>query len=164
MIERVNECENFNEVIFLPGTLVRLVMKIAKTLRINCYDEFSLLDTLQETLSRESTVNQEMNEEKVISLITNVIKITEKMNNANSQLNKFELDSIFPGVLARKPSNKDEFLVFESMGFKIAKPVLLEMVYELIDKSSFKENQLMLSFVLEVVRFVYIEKSEINKQ
>lgn len=150
--------ENYDYEIFLPKSLVNLIMKIAKSHQITNIDEFSMLDTFQSCISRKQIFEQLMDQESVTKLVVNIIQLSEKINNAHSQVSKLNLSSVFPGLSS---SFSDELQTFKSLDFKIESPALLEMVYEIIQKSPFKAYNQVMTFAIDVLRFVYLERSRI---
>lgn len=99
--ELVEEAEDLLDVIFLPESLVRLVLKIAQKFEISSYGEFIMLDTFQSGLATammKLNDDEELNERQMTLLIVNIIRLSEKSNNVKSPLTIVKLDEIFCGL------------------------------------------------------------------
>lgn len=152
--------------VFLPESLVRLTLKIAKSFEIRNYDEFSLLDTLQYGLFQYYQLDRELeNEKELCLLILNVIRLTDKFNKMDSILTKVKLDAIFPELqITSKEFNEFEFKVFKAMSFKICKPFIVETIHELIREhlvTLIDNPEFLFEFSLDILRLVYCWRTEI---
>lgn len=152
--------------VFLPESLVKLTLKIAKTFEIRNYDEFSLLDTLQYGLFQYYQLNTKLdNEKELCLLIVNIIRITDKFNKMDSNITKIRLDAIFPELqITSKEFNDFEYKVFKAMNFKICKPFIVETIYEIIRVhlvNLINNPDFLYEFSLDILRLVYCWRTEI---
>ncbi|CAO1428247.1 unnamed protein product [Diamesa tonsa] len=147
--------------IFLPESLVRLTLKIAKLFEIRNYDEFSLLDSLQYGLYQYYELNtmSEFNEKELSMLIINIIRLTDKFNNMESNISKVKIDDIFPELqITSNEFNDFEYKVFKAMNFKICKPFIVERIHEIISVHLLKlidNPEFLFECSLDILRFVY---------
>lgn len=152
------------EMIFIPESLVILVLKLARKFEFNSIDVFSLLDTLENTLRRYSKRLGEIDERKMYLLLINIIRISEKFNRASSELTKAKLETIFQDLgLTSNDYNQSEFATFKSMDFKVSTPTVAETIYNLIEVHSdiLPRKDSMFEFAMIILRYVYAKKSTI---
>lgn len=152
--------------IFLPESVVKLTMKIAKSFEITSYDEFSLLDTLQLGLFQYYELNTELkNEKEFCLLIVNILRLTDKFNKMNSNITKVKLDAIFPELqITNKEMNEFEYKVFRAMNFKICTPFIVEKIHEIINVhliNLIDNNEFLMEFSLDILRLAYCWRKEI---
>lgn len=119
--------------LFLPESLVRLALKIAKAFEISGYNLFSMLDTLQFALEVNYQAQKAIDEKEMTILIVNIIRLSEKYNKMASQLTKIEITRIFGGLQIESEFNQKEFEHFKSFNYEVKTPKIVEMIYELID-------------------------------
>lgn len=96
--EVVNGADKLLDDIFLPESLVRLVLKIAQKFEISSYGEFIMLDTFQSGLATammKLNDDEELDERQMTLLIVNIVRLSEKSNNVKSPLTNVKLDEIF---------------------------------------------------------------------
>ncbi|CAO1428773.1 unnamed protein product [Diamesa serratosioi] len=162
----LNNIQVIHGEIFLPESLVKLTMKIAKSFEITSYDEFSLLDTLQYGLFQYYQLNTELkNEKEFCLLIVNIMRLTDKFNKMNSKLTKVKLDAIFPELqITNKDMNEFEYKVFKAMNFKICTPIIVETIHEVISVhlvNLIDNPEFLLEFSLDILRLAYCWRKEI---
>ena len=155
--------------VFIPESLVKLAMKIAKSFEIRSYDEFSLLDTLQYGLFQYYQLNTELdNEKELCLLIVNIIRLTNKFNKMDSNLTKVKLDAIFPELqISSKEFNEFEYKVFKAMNFKICTPFIVETIHEIISVNLVKiidNPEFLFELSLDILRLVYCWRTEIYEK
>lgn len=155
--------------VFLPESLVKLTIKIAKSFEIRSYDEFSLLDTLQYGLFQYYQLNTKLeNEKELCLLIINIIRLTDKFNKMDSNLTKVKLDAIFPELqITSKEFNEFEYKVFKAMNFKICTPIIVETIHEIISVhlvNLIDNPDFLLEFSLDILRLVYCWRKEIYEK
>lgn len=144
---------------FLPVSLTKIVMKIAKAFKFSSYDEFSLLDTLQFVLSKN--IEMEINDEKGMTIfLLNVVRISEKFNTAEMVMSK--LETIFPQLgISSEEFNRVEFKIFETIDFHVQPPAVVELLYNLIEEKlgDLKRKDFVFEFSLDILRIVYSARS-----
>lgn len=155
-------------VIFLPTSLVKLVLKVANLFNLTSYDEFSLLDTIEVCLNSAMEKNEELDEQKMTILIINIIRVTEKFNKASSEITKAQLETIFKELsISSQDFNRQEFETFKAMKFHVMNPHCVEAIYKFIEmhlpEFKLSENSLF-ELSLDVLRFVYALKCKIYKK
>lgn len=161
-IAKVTEArEVIEEVNFLPQSLVMLLIKIAKNFKLSVYEEFSLFETISYGLS--SNASEDFDEEKLSSLLLEIIKVTQKYNNADLKLSNENLGEIFGK--STKDLVQEEFAVFKSMNYKIKSSKIIEMIYLKIEKhlSDHKKKDFLYSYSIDILRFVFMTRDEIYK-
>lgn len=148
-----------NLLLFLPSPLVKLVFKISQMFGINSYDEFSLLENLQNVLLTKFLSGLEFDEKETTLTIVSIIRLSEKFNNNNSKLNKEKLNSIFVDFEI-DDFKSAEFRTFREMNFEFKSPQIVELIYKLIEKYlvSYKRD-ILFELSLDVLRLVYCSKS-----
>jgi hypothetical protein len=102
--------------VFIPKSLVKLVLKIAEQFEIPGCDEFSILDTLQTSLVKSEIIQKifedKMSEKQMCIMILSIIRICEKSNRMHSNLTKMKMDEAFPELgLTNHDFNSEEFEV-----------------------------------------------------
>lgn len=158
--------------VFLPESLVKLVFKIALKFNVPSFDEFSLIDTLQQWFNNKlMTFNgDDIDDRRLCLSIIAVLKVSEKFNNINSQLSKTKIDTIFSelGITEKMSIGKDEFTkqeftIFQEMNFKVKSPSTAEAVFELIEKhlADIRKRDFLLEFSFDILRLVYSSRSQI---
>lgn len=125
--------------LFLPESLVGLVIKICKSYNISKYDQFSILETLNYTLFNDFKESLDKNtfkdEEKMYIMIINIVRLCEKFNNSSSSFVK-KIDQIFKELgINKNVYNVSELESYKLMDYEVKTPVILEQVYALIDKN-----------------------------
>lgn len=135
-----NTVKRSYEDLFLPESLVKLVLKISKKFDISNHDVFSILDTLQFALFNEycnSLRNETFkDEQKMCILIINIIRVSEKYHKAASSFSK-NVDKIFKEMgINKNVYNVSEFEAFKLMKFEQVKsPAILEEIYKLVKRN-----------------------------
>lgn len=125
--------------LFLPESLVGLVIKICKSYNISKYDQFSILETLNFALFNDFKESMDKNafkdEEKMYIMIVNIVRLCEKFNNSSSSFAK-KIDQIFKELgINKNVYNVSELESYKLMDYDVKSPVILEQVYDLIDKN-----------------------------
>ena len=161
-----SSARNNEEEVFLPVTLVKLVFKIAQVFQLTSFDEFSLLDTLQQGLNMKlKTFDlEDIDERKMCLTIVSIIRVSEKFNNINSEFTKVKLDTIFYELgITNEEFNNQEFTTFKEMNYHVETPTAAEALYELIEKhlDDFKKKDFLLEFSLDILRLAYTFKTRI---
>lgn len=149
---------------FLPESLIKLVMKIAKVYNFSSIDEFSLMDTLQFTIFKNIHNLNIVDEKSMTIFILNIVMITDKFNRTKSTLTEAELDQICQKLdISGKELYKQEFAVFKTMEYQIQTPVVVEMIYDFIEKhmTEYKKKHFIYEMALDVMRIVYVMKKYI---
>ena len=148
---------------FLPTSLIKLVMKIAKIYQLSSLDEFSVFETLQFALFK--SIEIEITDEKTMTiLIINIIRITEKYNKATSMLTRTKLESLFPQLgITSDEFNQQEFKIFEAIDFQVQNPQIVEMIYKIIETSlsEFIKKEFIFEFSVDILRIVYASRINI---
>ena len=125
--------------LFLPESLIRLVIKICKSYNISKYDQFSILDTLnfalfndfKESLSKDAFKD----EEKMYTMILNIIRLCEKYNNSNSGFAK-KIDTVFKELgINKNVYNVSELESYKMMDYEVKNPAVLEAIYDLVENN-----------------------------
>ncbi|CAG9809836.1 unnamed protein product [Chironomus riparius] len=153
--------------LFLPESLVRLVIKICKSYNISKYDQFSILDTLnfalfndfKESLSKDAFKD----EEKMYIMILNIIRLCEKFNNSSSSFAK-KIDTIFKELgINKNVYNVSELESYKMMDYEVKNPVVLEAIYDFVENnlnSNDQKNQVF-DFSNDLLVLVYLWKDSI---
>lgn len=146
--------ESYIEV-FLPESLVKLVLKIAKNFKLSCFDEFSILDTLQFACHKNFEHNFESKKDMTF-FIMSVIRITEKFNKASLKVG-------IPQLGSSENLVQKEFKFFKSMDFHVCAPRAVETLHEMIEShlSEFLRKDFIFDFSVDILRIVYAERSKI---
>lgn len=135
-------------------------MKLSRKFQLTGVEEFSLLDTLQYGLERNSLSNTE----EMTSLLFQIINITRKYNTADSMLNKRNLEKVFGvGTTSSASNYKHEFEVLKSLDFKVKTSAVVEMIYQRIEDhlSDHAKKDFLFSYSLDILRFVYLVRENI---
>lgn len=149
--------------IFLPDSLVKVVLKLAKKFELSSFNEFSLLDSLQLSLCNQMESGCDMDEKSMVLLVINVIRLTEKFNSAMSRLTQLKVDEVFGELgITNDEFKAHEFEAFKMMNFKFVSPHSFEMVYNLVQTHLTDESKdFLFDLSLDVLRFVYCWRSGI---
>jgi len=152
----------------LPEELVKIVLKLVKLSGIRSYDEFSLLDTIQFRYRRMLEKNETI-DEKTLTLITiNIIRLSEKFNNADSKLTKVKLDLIFREMdITSKEFDQFELPTFQLMNFQVMTPVAYEEIHRLIHQhltTFFSDLDFLFEVSIDILRLTYVWRIKIYER
>lgn len=156
--------------LFLPQSLVKLVIDICKTYKISKYDQFSILDTLNFALFnnfKEHAINNEFKDQERMSMtIVNIVRLCEKFNNSSSSLVK-KIDVIFKELgINKNVYNISELESYQLMNYEIKTPVILESIYDLIESylDTNEEKNKVYDFANDVLVMLYYWKDRIYEE
>ena len=159
-----NSSSSCQGVIFLPHSTVNLAFKLAKIFEISSYNLFSLLDSLLEVILKSANLATEnVSDKTVCIMLINIIRISEKLNNAASQLTKVKLDAIFVDLgISSEEFDKHEFEVYSLMGFKASTPLIVETIHNLIEVHlpNVKRKDYLFEFSMDILKMVYALRNE----
>lgn len=156
--ESQSQCPD-DDVFFLPESLQKLILKIARMFELNSFNEFSLMESLEYTILHNSLQIDDMDETKMSLLIINIIRLSEKFNCATSKITKIKLNSIFSELgFSNDEFNEQEFETFRTMNFNVRYPSAVEIIYNyiqlLLPELHEKKNHI-LEFTLDILRLAY---------
>ncbi|CRK90442.1 CLUMA_CG004136, isoform A [Clunio marinus] len=157
---------NFEERIFLPSSLIKLVFSVSKLFELSSYNEFSLLDTLEFALNAKyNLINDRgtFDEKEMAIFIFNVILITVKFNTANPNTRN-ELQAVMKQLgIENKESIEQEFETFSLMNFKILDPYVVELIFNLVEVhlSAFQGKNDVFEKSLDILRIAYFNRNAI---
>lgn len=158
------------EEVFLPRSLVNLVLKLANSFEIAGIDQFSLMDTLSIGLFKLFNASsaeelEKIDEKQICLLIVNIVRVTEKFNKAEAKLTKLKLASIFPGLdITDEEFNQHEFKTFKMLDFQIKDAVIVEEIHKLIENQlsqHLPKKYFLVELSLDILRLLYLWRSEI---
>lgn len=166
--EIINSSSNQDEEILLdefilPEELVKLTMIIAEKLEISLVNELSILENLERGL--KEIIEENLDEKEITILIINIIRLTEKFNDATkteflSAKIKELCDTLEINI------NDGEIYAFQKLNFQITDdPEVVKMIHQLIDLHlNVQDKSDILDLALQILRIFYCSKVRIYQK